>query len=109
VKVVDGDTFDLETDLGFRIGFLQRYRLYGVNTPEMYDPDPVARERAAQAKAFVQDSVGGREVVMSSHLDRADKYGRCLAVIHFRDAAGAWVDLNAELLRRGLAREAPWR
>ena len=35
VNVVDGDTLDLETDLGFRITFLQRYRLYGVDTPEL--------------------------------------------------------------------------
>jgi len=109
VNVVDGDTIDVETDLGFRIGFLQRYRLYGVDTPEMNDPDPAVRERAVRAKEFVQGQVGGKEVVLNSHLDRADKYGRWLAVIHFKDAAGAWVDLNAELLRRGLAREAPWR
>ena len=109
VNVVDGDTIDVETDLGFRIGFLQRYRLYGVDTPEMNDPDPAVRERDVRAKEFVQGQVGGKEVVLNSHLDRADKYGRWLAVIHFKDAAGAWVDLNAELLRRGLAREAPWR
>ena len=109
VNVVDGDTIDVETDLGFRIGFLKRYRLYGVDTPEMNDPDPAVRERAVRAKEFVQGQVGGKEVVLNSHLDRADKYGRWLAVIHFKDAAGAWVDLNAELLRRGLAREAPWR
>jgi len=30
-------------------------------------------------------------------------------VIHFKDPAGEWADLNAELLRQGLAREAPWR
>ena len=109
VNVVDGDTLDLETDLGFRIGFLQRYRLYGVDTPEVNDPDPVTRDLAVKAKAFVQASVGGKEVVLNSHLDRADKYGRWLAVIHFKDAAGAWADLDAELLRSGLARQAPWR
>ena len=109
VNVVDGDTVDLETDLGFRITFRQRYRLYGVDTPEMNDPDAAVRASAVKAKDFVQASVGGKEVVIRTHLDRADKYGRWLAVVHFTDAAGAWVDLNAELLRLGLAREAPWR
>jgi len=109
VKVVDGDTVDLETDLGFRIGFLQRYRLYGVDTPEMNDPNPAMRELAVKAKEFVQASVGGKEVVLNSHMDREDQYGRWLAVVHFKDAAGAWVDLNAELLRLGHAKEAPWR
>ena len=107
VNVVDGDTLDVETDLGFRISFLQRNRLYGVDTPEMNDPDPSIREKAVKSRAFVQDSVGGKEVVLNSRIDRADKYGRWLAVINFKDAAGTWVDLNAELLRLGLAREAP--
>jgi len=75
----------------------------------MNDPDAAVRASAVKAKDFVQASVGGKEVVLNSHLDRADKYGRWLAVVHFADAAGAWVDLNAELLRLGLAREAPWR
>ena len=57
----------------------------------------------------MQATVGGKEVVIRTHRDRADKHGRWLAVVHFKDAAGAWVDLNAELLRLGLAREAPWR
>jgi len=64
VHVVDGDTLDLDTDLGFRIAFRQRYRLYGVDTPELNDPDPAVRERAVKAKEFVQARVGGREVVL---------------------------------------------
>jgi len=76
VNVVDGDTLDLETEFGFCVRFLQRYRLFGVDTPEMDDPDSAVRERALKAKEFVQAAVGGKEVVLNSHLDRADKYGR---------------------------------
>jgi len=75
----------------------------------MNDTDPVARDLAVKAKAFVEASVGGKEVAIRTHLDRADKYGRWLAVIHFQEVAGTWVELNEELLRRGLANEAPWR
>ena len=49
VNVVDGDTLDLETDLGFRITFLQRYRLYGVGTPEMNALDQAGRDSAVDA------------------------------------------------------------
>ena len=107
--MVDGDTLDLDTDLGFRLTFRQRYRLYGVDTPEVNDANPAVRELAAKAKAFVQAAVGGREVVLNSHMDRADKYGRWLAVVHYQDAAGVWIDLNQELIRLGLAKTAPWR
>jgi len=69
----------------------------------MNDPDPAVRERAVKATAFVQDSVGGKEVVLNSHRDRAEKYGRWLAVIHFKDAAGDWSNLNDDLVENGLA------
>jgi micrococcal nuclease len=33
-KVVDGDTIDVDIDLGFNISFAQRVRLAGIDTPE---------------------------------------------------------------------------
>ena len=36
--VVDGDTFDADVDLGFRIRVAMRFRLYGIDTPERGDP-----------------------------------------------------------------------
>jgi len=105
VNVVDGDTVDLDTDLGFRITFRQRYRLYGIDTPEMNDLDLAVRASAVKAKEYVQAQVGGKEVVVNTHLDRADKYGRWLAVIHYLDSAGTWHDLNQELVRLDYARK----
>jgi micrococcal nuclease len=32
--VVDGDTIDVELDLGFNISYSQRVRLAGIDTPE---------------------------------------------------------------------------
>jgi len=75
----------------------------------MNDPDAAVRASAVKAKEFVQAQVGGKEIVVNTHLDRADKYGRWLAVIHVKDAAGAWMDLNQELLRLDYAKEARWR
>jgi len=103
VNVVDGDTLDLETDLGFRITFLQRYRLYGVDTPETNDPDPAVRERALKAKDFVEVLIKGKEVIANTHMDRRDKHGRWLAVVYWRDAEGGWQNLNEDLLANGLA------
>ena len=107
VNVVDGDTLDLRTDLGFRITFLQRYRLYGVDTPELNDPDPAVRARAMQAKDFVEVLVKGKEVMVNTHMDRRDKYGRWLAVVYWRDPEGGWQNLNEDLVANGLA--APLR
>ena len=35
VKIIDGDTIDVDLDLGFSVVLKkQRIRLYGINTPE---------------------------------------------------------------------------
>ena len=34
VRVINGDTLDIETDLGFDIVIKQRLKLYGIDTPD---------------------------------------------------------------------------
>lgn len=43
-KVVDGDTIDVDIDLGFNISYTQRVRLAGIDTPESRTKD--LREKA---------------------------------------------------------------
>ena len=44
VKVVDGDTVDVDIDLGFGIWLRkQRIRLYGIDTPESRTSDDVEK------------------------------------------------------------------
>lgn len=38
VKVIDGDTYDVDLDLGFNLMIRVRIRLIGIDTPEMKDP-----------------------------------------------------------------------
>ena len=38
-KVVDGDTIDVDIDLGFNVSFYQRVRLAGIDTPESRTKD----------------------------------------------------------------------
>jgi len=111
INVVDGDTIDVDIDLGFRITVRQRCRLAGINTPEMRDPDPAIRAKAVEAKQFVEQWVArhqnaaaspGVVAVKSEKPYPDDKYGRYLAyvfcVMHESDST-----LNAELLAVGLA------
>ena len=45
VKVVDGDTIDVDIDLGFGVWMRnQRIRLYGIDTPESRTYDKVEKE-----------------------------------------------------------------
>lgn len=83
INVVDGDTVDLEIDLGFYIIATKRARLRGINTPELHSPDPkirlgaiIARDRVTR---FVVDN--NRKVIVNTELDRSDKYGRILVEV----------------------------
>lgn len=38
-KVVDGDTVDAVIDLGFTISVRERFRLLGINAPEIHGPE----------------------------------------------------------------------
>jgi len=75
VRVVDGDTVDLEVDLGFRISARIRCRLKGVDCPERGQPKwDLARDR-------VHALLAGRRFLVGTELDAKDKYGRVLATI----------------------------
>lgn len=97
-NVVDGDTIDAVIDLGFSMSTVQRLRLYGIDTMEMHDKDVLLREKALEAKKFVSDTILDKEVKIITY--KADKYGRYLANVYYKDM---WI--NYELINRGLANE----
>lgn len=102
-KVVDGDTVDLNVDLGFEVHSYRRIRLSDINTPELRDQDPIVKEAAYAAKAFVvsQLPVDTKVLLVST---KYDKYGRTLGKIWLLDECGnATVEITAELLRLGHA------
>ena len=79
-NVVDGDTLDLDIDLGFGIWASRRVRVLGVNAPEMTGKSRCAGQRA---KCWVQRWVGESKgfVTVRTHLDKTDSFGRVLAEI----------------------------
>ena len=52
-RVVDGDTLDVEIDLGFHLTLSERIRLIGVDTPETRTSDPVEKANGLKSKEFV--------------------------------------------------------
>ena len=58
VKVVDGDTVDVDIDLGFNVWLKkQRIRLYGIDTPESRTRDKVEKVFGNLAKAKVHRDI----------------------------------------------------
>ncbi len=92
--VVDGDTIDISP---VERAYIQRIRLVGVDTPERGEPG------YEEAKSFVNETCFGKEVYFDvDNCKHYDKYHRILAVIYV-NVNGTWINLNAELLKRGYA------
>ena len=77
VKVVDGDTLDVDIDLGFNIHTKQRIRLLGVNCPE--HGTTAGDDATAFTKAWIEQH--GPDLTVRTLLDRREKYGRILGTI----------------------------
>lgn len=80
-KVIDGDTVDVDIDLGFDVWLKnQRIRLYGIDTPESRTSDKVEKVFGNLAKAKVLHfcPVGKKIVLQTRTDDSRGKYGRIL-------------------------------
>lgn len=94
LRVVDGDTLIGEVDLGFGAKIVERFRLAGINTPEITGID---KEAGMAAKVFVEGRlVDATEILVTSR--KTEKYGRYLATI-FYDGK----NLNEELVLNNFA------
>ena len=100
-KIVDADTIDLIIDLGFHLKTKQRFRLIGINAPE------IRGEESAYgiiAKARV-DTLLGAYPISYIQTFKADSFGRWLANVWMKAPASDFL-LQEKLITEGLA--APW-
>ena len=82
-RFVDGDTVDVDIDLGFGIVLAkQRIRLYGIDTPESRTRDKEEKFYGKLAAQFLKDQCKkGSCITLKTHLDMKGKYGRILGEI----------------------------
>ncbi|MBC9784995.1 thermonuclease family protein [Heliobacterium chlorum] len=92
-RVIDGDTFEAEVDLGFNVIVKEKFRLYGLNAPEVHGEEKTVGELSKQ---WLAHQLEGQPVTINSV--RKEKYGRWLAVVN---AAGK--NVNDEMVAEGLA------
>lgn len=108
--VVDGDTVDLYVDLGFHSFKHERFRLHGIDTPELRDRDLEKREAAQEAKAALEellhiDSDHPWPLRVETYRD-PDSFGRYLVVIYTWvniDGATKEINVNEKLIELGHA------
>ena len=90
---VDGDTVDINVDLGFKVWSIQRFRLADINCPEKGQPGYAEAIEACLKLA----PVGVRAEVICTGYDR---YGRWIARIRPYDSTQS---VNEYLLANNLA------
>lgn len=104
IKVVDGDTMDL--DVADTDDAKTRVRLWGVDTPEVAHGGEPEMHFGPEARDFARQLLDGRSVhVVLNPDDTRDKYGRLLAYL-FLEKGGEM--FNEKLLEEGFA-YADWR
>jgi micrococcal nuclease len=89
IKVLDGDTVDIDLDLGFKIILAnQRVRMAGVDTPESRTSIAEEKVRGQLSKKKLAEKlpVGSWQIIETQKPDsNDDKFGRILGVFILED------------------------
>ena len=103
-KVVDGDTIDVDIDLGFNVSYYQRVRLAGIDTPESRTTDKTEKELGLEVKKKLGEYLANATdvVIRTEKPDSTEKYGRILGWLYID---GAEKSVNEALIAGGYAWE----
>ena len=107
-KIVDGDTIDVDIDLGFNTWINnERVRLYGIDTPESRTRDLEEKKFGLYAKSVVDKylPVGSKQVLVT-HLDKVGKFGRILGEFRIYDGEeDRQTTINKYMIRKSIGVE----
>ena len=109
VKVIDGDTVDVDIDLGFGIVLSdERVRIMGIDTPESRTRDKVEKKFGLAAKARLKQLLGKtctlKTQINKSGEDMKGKFGRILGDFDVYDAkTDSWQPVTKVLVSEGHA------
>lgn len=103
VKIIDGDTLDLDIDLGFDIWHAIRVRMYGIDAPETRTTNLTEKQSGLLTKEYVKNwfDKNGYDVVIKTYKEKTEKYGRILADVYNTSSSEC---LNNILIANNLAK-----
>ena len=100
LKIVDGDTVDCEVDLGFTVKVEVRFRLAGINAPEVKGE---SKDKGLATKNELKRLLSlGPVLVKSLKPVKTDKYGRWLGTFYVQQA-DASINVNQLLVETNFA------
>ena len=106
VKVVDGDTIDVDIDVGFYTTLRKRLRFLGIDTWEVRGVEKEKGLIAKQRLIELLDDVDN-QVVVQTKMDATGKYGRVLAWVwtiketNWTESKEHIINVNELLLKEG--------
>ena len=103
IKVVDGDTIDVDIDLGMNtIKANERIRLAGIDTPESRTTDKFEKSLGIESKEYLKSKLKeAKKIIIKTELpDSTEKYGRMLGWLYLD---GDTVSLNDHMIEEGYA------
>jgi len=103
-RVVDGDTIDVNIDLGFDISVHKRVRLAGINAPESRTKDLEEKKKGLASKARLIELLDKGDLVVESK--ELGKYGRVIGDLTiYPDNLDLPININETLVKEGHAVE----
>ena len=109
VKIVDGDTVDVDIDLGFGVWMKdERVRIMGIDTPESRTRDKIEKQFGLAAKKRLKELLG-KSAVLKTQVNRdgedmRGKFGRVLGDFNVYDSnKDSWRPVTDILVEEGHA------
>ena len=106
VRVVDGDTVDVDIDLGFGVWLKkERVRLYGIDTPESRTRDKEEKKFGLMAKEYLKASLKKGTPILKTRKDGKGKFGRILGELLYIDNEGhpqyeVKININEDMIEK---------
>ena len=111
-RVIDGDTIEVDIDLGFKTTLVkEKLLLLDIDTPEIRSSNLNERQHAQEAKTYVENLLPrGTTIRVRTEKDKKGKYGRYLAWVYYDiDKTGMWPLLNKDLKKFGYAKKDEYK
>ena len=99
-RIIDGDTVDVDIDLGFNITIKQRVRLKGIDAAETRTKDLEEKAEGVKARLWLEKELS-REGEWIIETTKEDKYGRILGTLY---CVGDPVTVNERMLNESIAK-----
>ena len=113
LRVVDGDTIDVNIDLGFSVWHKARVRMLGIDTPESRTRNLAEKALGKASSARLKEMLTRKKIRIECSKEKG-KFGRVLGIVFATDRDGTEINCNDQLCVEGHARpyfggkKIPW-